>query len=800
MLTPLRFVKRQALARPLACFAAAFLIGLVIEKRHTLPTTVCFIALAASAGLLYALRKHRRARAAFILLLGIAAGMARMGVALDAIPAVETRYSVEMTGRVVSEPFTNTDSGRCICKFAIDTVNGEPSSLHVRLYLRGDDAAALEGVEYGQRLRLTGHIWAADPVTNPHEFDFGDYLNRQGLDAYATAKIENVEITAAERDLYSIVIDARRAVSRRIDILFPTSAGMKRALVLGDRSLLGDELRDALSRSGTAHLISISGLHVTLLAAMIALLLGSVMPRRRARLIAILLLIPYGALIGFTAPFTRALVMFALFCLAPSAGRLSDGVTLLGAAMLVWLGIRPLDIGDAGFALSFSASAGILLLMPTLTRLTGIDAVRQRKPSPDPLRRAARRAALYLPQLLCASVAAQLMTLPYVIASFGVQSVVSLPFNLICVPLCMAGYVLGVLALMLSVVSLPLAALLARLPDTLFTWLAAITAYGARIPAATVRVGRYPFALLLMHWAVALTVSDLSRISLHRRGWMFAAFVGVACLSTLLTFLGAWRFSVTFLDAEQADCAVVRARGHTVLVDAGDTYTPAADYLNATCLNLDAVVLSHPHQDHAGGLNDVLDSFTPGVVYVPKGWFDVAEVAPAVSEGVERAREMGVPIRELAAGDVVSLSNDMTLTVFSPTGGAPPESVNDMSMLALISFDGESILFTGDLSAEAEPEVIPDADVLKVAHHGSSKATSARFLEACSPEIAVVSVGENNYNHPSPDTVARLAQCGADVYLTRSSGAVTATWTGEGWRIDTYLEASDAVERILSGD
>ena len=793
MRTALRFALRQVRSRPLACFAVAFLLGLLLRKRMSIPTFACALLLVASAASAVALRKRRRALAALLLLTGLLAGMARMGLALDAIRPMETQYSAELVGRVISEPFTNPDTGRRICKFETETVRGEPSDLRLRLYLRGEPEP-LDAIAYGQRLRLVGHIWAADPVTNPYEFDFGAYLNRQGLDAYATAKIEDVAIEGETRDLQSRIVEIRQAVSRRIDALFPNNAGMMRALVLGDRSLLGDELRDSLSRSGTAHLISRSGLHVTVLSALMAFLLGRFMSRRYANLITVLLLIPYGALIGFTAPFVRALTMFARLSFAPIAGHPSDSVTRLCVAMLGWLMVKPLYIDDAGFVLSFSASAGILLLTPPLTQLFGIAALRRRKPSPDPLKRFFRRAALYVPTLLCASLAAQLTTLPAVIGFFGVQSVVSVPFNLICVPLCMVGYILGLLALLLSVVSIPAALIVAHAPDALFSWLVSVTRFSNEIPSANVRIGRYPFALTMVHWMIVIAASDLSKLRVQWRRLLPLGLAGVAALSSLMVFMLAWRYSIVFLDAGQADCAVLRSRGHTLMIDVGDTYTPAADYLNATCLHLDGVLLTHPHQDHAGGLSDVLASFKPDAIYVPKGWFDVEEVAPAVLEGIEKARSMGVEIVELSTGDSVQLSEAARLDVYSPDGMELPKEVNDMSLLTLVTCEGQRALFTGDLSMAGEPEVIPDADVLKVAHHGSNKGTSERFLEAATPEIAVISVGENNYGHPGEDTLEKLANAGAEVFQTRRCGAITLTWRGGAWHVETYQEAWNEVE------
>ena len=792
MARPDPFPLRQASARPLAVFSAAFLIGLIAAKARPLPAALC-AALLGGAALLCALARRKRwVFAACLVLAGVAAGLLRMALALDAIPVVETQYSVTLTGRVASEPYLNSDTGRLISQFQADSVDGKPASL--RLYLRDDEPVPEDAVSYGQRLQLTGHIWQVDPVTNPCEFDFGDYLRRQGLSAYVTARLGDVSVLETRRDLRSWLIDARKAVATRIDALFPKNAPLVRALVLGDRSLLAEEFRESLNRTGTAHLISISGLHVTVLAAMLAFLLRRFMPKKRADLAAVLLLIPYGALIGFNAPFVRALIMFALVCLAPAAGHPSDSVTRLSAAMLLYLLIRPLAIGDTGFVLSFTASAGLLLLSPPIQRLFGVEALQHRLFLDSAKRRLPRRLLYYFASLLCASLAAQLATLPAVAACFGVQSVISLPFNLVCVPLCMLGYLLAIAALIVSVLAMPVAALLARTPDGLFALLTAATRLGFRLPFAGVRFGRYPTALVALHWALLIAASDLTLIRPRLRNWMPLTLLAVAGLSALVTFARAWPFSVMFMDAGQADCAVVRAKGHTYIFDAGDTYTPASDYLNATALGLDAVFLSHPHQDHAGGLTDLLTNFRPAAIYVPVGWFAPTELSPAVTEAIDLARDMGVPIVELRAGDVVDLPGGVAVEVYSPDGDELPSEVNDLSMLALLTCQGHRVLFTGDLSADGEPEMIPRADVLKVAHHGSIKATSARFLAACAPEIAVISVGENNFGHPADETLEKLTSAGAQTLLTRDCGAITLTWRGDAWHIETFLEAANDVE------
>ncbi len=767
-------------------FALAVLCGEVVAKTLTLPLP---LSLALCAVPLLGI--NRRRFVLLVMVMGIGLGMLRMTVCLDSFPPVQTCYNVTMVGIVDSDPFINPDTSRIIARFLPETVDDEPSRLRLRLYLRSDEEAPFD-IVYGQRLRLKGHIWTNDPVTNPFEFDFGEYLHRNGMDAIATAKLEDVEILSTDRSLYSHIIDLRHALGRRIDALFPNSAGMVRALVLGDRSLISEELRESLNATGTAHLIAISGLHVTTLAMALSALLQRFMSRRRANLIVLGPLLFYGALIGFSAPFVRALTMFGLFSFSRVLGLPADPLTRLAAALLGYILVKPLAIGDGGFILSFAASAGIILLMPPLKALLRLDRLPQPSYHQPRKQRLIRKAINYLPELLCASLAAQLATLPAVIACFGVQSVVSIPFNLVCVPLCIAGYLLAMAALVVSVILHPLGALLALLPDGMLSLLTTITQSSANLPLTSIRIGRYPAVLILIHAALMIAASELCLLPIRCRRLLPLALVVVAGLSSLVTWINCQPFRVTFLDAGQADCAILQSRGHVYVFDTGDTYTPAADYLSATCLQVDGVFLSHPHQDHAGGLMDILECFRPGSIYVPAGWFEQEEIAEAVTEGIVKAQSMNIPIVELFAGDEVALSPNARVTVYNPHG--PFDEVNDMSLLLLAESEGRSVLFTGDLTTAGEPDDLPDCDILKVAHHGADNATSAHFLEATAPEIAVISVGENNFGHPADLTLHKLAEAGADILRTDERGAITLTASAEGWRVKTFLEAVHELE------
>lgn len=780
-----RFVRRQWSARPLSVFSACFLLGVICGEHFYLSAAVSLVIALLFWGA-YALIGCRR-RHRWVLLPLIAAfllGNARMIVALNANPPAPERFSVEFEGTVVSDPTYNEATVRLICVLQLEHVDGVETKCRVRLYLRSEELP-LEGIEYGQHLTCFGHVWPQEAATNPYQYDSMKALLADGLAGMAAAKMEDVQITPSGPSLGKLRLQIWHAISDRISELFPENADIVRAFVLGDRTGLEAETKSDFSQTGITHLICISGLHISVLAAAVAHFLSLFSSRRAAVFGTLAVIILYGFLIGFPASLVRATVMFAAYSLASVAGRPSDPITRLSAAMLLMLLINPFNIYDGGFVLSFGASAGILLLSEPIESLLGIHRLRQWKPHPNRILRLGQALIRYFPLLLCTTLAAQLATLPAVIGYFGAQPLISIPVNLLAIPIAMLAYPLALIALALSTLWMALGQGVALLSEAMFTALLKLIHAFAMLPAGALRSPCFPAWLVFIHCLVVLLASGLNRLPLKIRRFMpllLVALIGVSILNAWIQSLG---FSVVFLDAGQADSAVIRADGHVYIYDTGDLYSPVSDFATGGCLGVDAVFLSHPHYDHVAGLIELLDEMPPNRIYVPAGWFDI-DASESVTTAIETAQQMGIPIVELSSGDELHPTDDIALRVYSPDGSAA--SANDLSLLLEIVCDGHSVLFTGDLSRKGEPDVLPDVDVLKVPHHGSANACSDPFLAATSPKVAVISVGENNYGHPSEETLDRLDDSGAEVYRTDECGAVTVRFRRNGEiDVNTYL-------------
>lgn len=773
-------------ARPLFSAALIYLGGCILG--YALAPRIWISAAAAvflASGAYLLRRKARRISAALLALFFLPLGAMNFQIGWHRTEPLEDQAQAELSGRICEMPVWREDTQRTICVLEDLSINGVPQRGKLRLYLRGD-AELLQQVQLAQNIRCTAHIWQAEEAGNPGEFDFGRYLRLHGLRGYATAVIEEAALSPGEDRFGDWQPRICERIGRRIDRLFPRSAALARAFLLGDRSHLSDAEREGYNQSGAGHLLAISGMHVSVLAGFIAWLLDRILGRRGSYVLTLLLLLFYGALIGFSASLTRAILMFAIYKLAPLTGRSSDAPTRIAAAMLFYLLLRPMGILDAGFILSYSASAGILLLAAPLSRLLHIDQLLRRKPRNGFIALFTNRLPKHLAQALLFSLAAQIATLPAVVHFFGAQPLWSLAANLIAVPLAMFSYVLALIAAIIGLGAL------SWIPDQLFALLTECVRFFGDLPFASLHIARFPLWLCAICAIACFLASDLSKLPEKLRRFLpltviLAVLVSNGCAA--LTKLGC---SIVFLDAGEADCAVVRTEGKVYLIDTGDAYSPAADYLAAMNYRPDGIFISHGHADHAGGLTGILEICTPEVIWLSENW-NQYEISEEVLLTLDAARAKGCRIEMLSAGDRIFLSEKTLLEVLSPTAGFQADSANDDSLVLRISYGDCSVLFTGDASAELLESCAGDCDLLKIAHHGARENTSAALLDCVSPSAAVIPVGYNNHGHPAGRVLNLLDAAGCAVYRSDLHGAVTCRLHEDGsMRISTYKTSEKA--------
>jgi competence protein ComEC len=703
----------------------------------------------------------------------------------------------------------------------------------------------------GDKLRFSGKIRFPHNDGDEAEFDYREWLMRQGIAATLVAapyKFDSQPSIAVvgHRSAfpYSLIQKLRTRIGNFINLTlrYPESAEM-RALIIGDRGNIDEGLRQPFALTGMAHLLVISGLHLGLLATGAFFLtrraLGlfpSLMALGYANKIAAgtagLAVSAYAAIAGGHVSTIRALIMVMAFALAILLDRSRELLASLALAALIICFCIPGSTADIGFQLSF-ASVGVILLGMRRFRAWW----RWHYANPLSVRSEQSHVNFAL-ECVCGYFAvsfwAMLGTAPLTALHFNQFSLVGLVANVVVVPIMgFGGVICGLTAAAFSFVHLSLASSilvaagkLAALGTWLARWFVTWPLAWARIftPTPIELVIAYGFILLWL--SAPLAGANVFRAMRGRRfslqgsraehpeapgdnvASMRRCRTGAAVVLTAAMLLDAgwWTYQrflspelrVTFLSVGEGDAAVIRFPGASVmLIDGGGafrgTFDPGerivAPYLwSHKIMHLDYVALSHPDRDHFGGLTFVVRNFAPAQFWTAGA---ISEDS-SYSELLSAVKASGARQWLCDSASAMIRIAGVSVRCVGPLHGVMESKRNNSSMVLRIAYGHESFLFTGDVEAKGEHELVassadPHATILKVPHHGSHTSSSLGFIEAVHPEVGVISLGYlNRFHFPAPEVVRRYQDLGVRVLRTDDDGAVTVVARKNAFRLSTF--------------
>jgi competence protein ComEC len=683
-------------------------------------------------GALLALARPAAATAVTLLAVG-AVGVLR-GSTPPVPPDHVSRLALPRVARVealvVDEPM-RWSAERTRLLVEVDRLDGEPRSGAMQLTAYG----LTPPLAAGQRIAIEARLDRPLGFRNPGTYDYAARLFRHGITVVGTARGER--ITALDdRDPAWPTRFKHEAVGAMRQALPPVSAALLAGLLLGDRTDLPPDVDRAFRRAGVYHILAVSGFNVALVASTVwALLALARAPRRLATLGALAVVVGFAAVVGGQPSVLRATLMAVLVLAALLLEREASVLNGLALAAVAILAVRPAELHDPGFQLSFAATAGIVLAPLPRHRLIAAVAV---------------------------SAAAQLAVLPISLAHFNQLSTIGILANLVVVPLAGLATVLGLFAVAAGPVSATIAGWLFAATWPVLLALRGAVAAAAAVPGAVVH-GPAPGAAAIVCYVAALALGLAAwrlrgtRLGLARR--LAAGAVALAAASALATLWPALRpadgrLRVTVLDVGQGDAIVVEGPdGRTMLVDAGaggpyrldaGERVVAPFLWNRGVLSLAAAVVTHADVDHAGGMAAVRERFT-----VRERWDGAAASGPLALGGA-----LVTPLATATAGR------------------------NDAARVLRVDFGLLSVLLASDVEGPGEHALTTagaplGATVLKVPHHGSRTSSGLALLAAVRPSVAAISVGaRNTYGHPDAGVLARLTAAGADVYRTDRDGAI----------------------------
>lgn len=679
-----------------------------------------------------------------------------------------------------------------------------PANGKVRLFT----AELFDALNSGDRIRFLARFKKPREFKNPGSFNYPIYLLTQGISGTGSlvgpkwiVKIGGKNLTWPSRIVSEarLKIDGAISVSAQGDI-----AGILKAIIIGKRDGISQETRDAFSKTGLAHLLAISGLHVGYVAVImfffIRLLVGwwprlsLFWPLQRIAAIASLPVVwLYVVVAGFPVSAIRAAIMLTVFLVSLFSLWRRDLLSALATAVFAILIVSPSSVFSVSFQLSAASVFAIIVLTPAI--LEKID----RWPK-----------AHCILQIAAVTIAATLGSAPIVAYNFHFVSAIGLFANIVAVPF--TGIILMPLAISASVFSLIYA------PLAVPIWKLAAIAAGALLRFVA-HLDQYGSPLVIS-WApsiaeVCLVYAAIAVIVFWNRLACKRIIAG-AVAAFLVIDVGYWHarpimgrtLEVTFLDVGHGDSIVVRfPNNHVVLIDGGGikgsdfdvgerVVSPAL--LRMGIHRVDEMILTHPHHDHYKGLAAIAQRFRPRVLYTNGGDAPENELSDW-EDFMQRIKESCTPIQVISGSGAPTPAfsmeeGDAKLDVFAPK--ATELSIldpNDTSLVIKISYGEKSLILTGDIMEmgerillEGRPPV--SGDVIKIGHHGSETSTSQEFLSAVNPSVAVITVGENDqYGLPDRIVLNRLNEIGAKIYRTDIDGAVTVRTDGKSLNVDTFV-------------
>ncbi len=636
----------------------------------------------------------------------------------------------------------------------------------------------------GDRLRMAARLSRPRAFGNPGAFDYPAWLRARGIHLVGTVKSPLlVERLGRASWVAGLSARIRSRIVRRIESGGGRYSGpFLAALLVGERSGLGEEIEEPLQRAGVYHIVALSGLNVAWLAGLVSFLArgAGAHPRLRRWLI-MGAIATYWWIAPTSGSMERASLMGLIYLGSQTLTRRVVPAAALGTAAGLMLVVDPAWAVDPGFQLSLAATLAILLVAP-------ID-------SESILRRSRVPGLNLVAGSVRISSGALAGTVLIGAHYFHRVSAAAIPANLAAVPIAAALLALGALIALCGGQAAVVGACAASIADWLLSLLVSIATRVADLPGLAIWVVPPPAVAAAASLAAMILGYAAPRRSVRAVGW--AVFAGLLFITLAAGRSGraSGILRVIALDVGQGDAVLVELpTGGTILVDAGGRTRTGFDFGSRVVapairarghLRLDLLGVTHAHQDHLGGATSILRQFHPDAVWVGR----MPPCDSRVRSFEREATALGIPVVSPRRGVSAWIGN-VRVEVLNPRGpDSPGPAANDDSLVLRLGFGRRHALLTGDIEGELEVRLVREgsvlhAELLKVAHHGSRTSTTPELLDQVQPQAALISVGRvNPWGHPDTVVLERLRRAGVQVWRTDQDGAACLETGGEGrWR------------------
>lgn len=712
---------------------------------------------------------------------------------------LDIRKPVELSGKIGSFPEVLEERTRFIVR--VTDINLGERWHKVEGKVQVTIGERTDRFSYGDVIRFTGRLKEPQGRRNPGGFDYRAYLNRKGVYGIVFVKrshgIDMVSHSSGNLFLSRIIWPIKGSMARIIEChLSGSPAALLKGILLGERQNVPESIEALFRDAGVIHVLVVSGLHVGLVVFIFFNLFRAFrFPFNWAVGCTLSIILLYVFVMGLRPPVVRASLMAAIILVGLTIQRNVDMFNTVAFAGLVILVGSPQSLFDPGFQLSFAAVLSITYLYPRLKAWL-----------PRCIQQQHTWWRRWLVGGTLVSLSAQLGIAPVVVYYFYRLPTLSVLANLIVVPWVGLVLSLGFAAVVSGPLCIHIALLFNACNWLVLKGLVQAVSFFASLPVSTLYVPQPSLLFIGGYYSIVCLIVNVRR-SIQARRWLMIAGLVAANLwvwGSLLCGKG-HRLTVTFFDVGHGDAVFIRSPGgQTMLIDGGRR-SRYVDYgerviqpflMRSGIRKIDAVLLTHPHSDHLGGLLTILEEFDVDRI-LDSGLSYQSFLYDAYMTLVENK---GIPRCMVRAGDIIEGFDPLRLVVLHPTDeyatpdGWAPYGLNNGSVVLRLNYGTVSFLFLADVEHEVDRALLKRRNLLKttivkVPHQGSATSSSKEIIAAISPSFAIVSVAfENQFGHPAEEVVQRYAECGAVLYRTDRHGAVIVETDGEEIEMRTMVD------------